>query len=535
MALKYPHSGNHGTFKIIRLVLPITVLGFMTLVYFREELGATVQPDPFGAIDAGQEYNHSPTSFGRPTGSRPGSNAAGAGGAYLHIEHANGLLEVDPKGPHPIFRLMAEAEANWEKKLGEASRTLEEAVDEYRRRYRRMPPKGFDKWWKYVTDHNVQLPDEYDQIFEDLEPFWGMPPWDVQRFAGDQERTENMITLGKTRFTGGRVQVLLISGEDASYLDEIPKSALDIMDVLKDVEGELPEFRMALSPFDNPELVREYGLRKTLVDAAASKKVVLSTDYPSLQYLRWVGACPPTSPARQSSDIYTPPIKSTSKTFIHDHKATMNPCYHPHLLNTHGEFLRQSGQAPIPHASIPPRFGYCSSYLHNDIRIPSSLNWEEDIYPRSDDPEWDEKKDHRLSWRGTNTGLWHSSNTPWRNAQRARLVDLANNMNGTVKVLLPPSRTRSGGNTRLDPVGEGVEIESARLNPAVMDIAFAGEPLGCEPETCKVLDRIWDWRRFQTHRETGQFRYVMDVSGNPPILLVTHAKLSLWDRPMAGQ
>lgn len=47
---------------------------------------------------------------------------------------------------HPILTLVDEAEKAWNALVKKQSRTLREAVAEYRRRYRRNPPKGFDKW-----------------------------------------------------------------------------------------------------------------------------------------------------------------------------------------------------------------------------------------------------------------------------------------------------------------------------------------------------------------------------------------------------
>jgi len=66
-----------------------------------------------------------------------------------HKYRADGLLEVNLDGPHPIYELIARAEKEWEEKLSRSSKTLQEAVKEYRRRYKRAPPKGFDLW--YVT------------------------------------------------------------------------------------------------------------------------------------------------------------------------------------------------------------------------------------------------------------------------------------------------------------------------------------------------------------------------------------------------
>ena len=63
-----------------------------------------------------------------------------------HTITPDGLLIVNPNGPHPIFQLVRDAEAAWEAKRARASKTLDEAVSEYKRRYQRAPPLGFDKW-----------------------------------------------------------------------------------------------------------------------------------------------------------------------------------------------------------------------------------------------------------------------------------------------------------------------------------------------------------------------------------------------------
>ena len=75
---------------------------------------------------------------------------------------------------HPIPQLMAEAEEKFKQLLSRQSTTLKRAVAEYKRRYGRNPPKGFDQWWDFVQKHNVKIVDDYDAIFEDLNPFWDM-------------------------------------------------------------------------------------------------------------------------------------------------------------------------------------------------------------------------------------------------------------------------------------------------------------------------------------------------------------------------
>jgi hypothetical protein len=69
-----------------------------------------------------------------------------ASASSSHTFHPNGLLLVNPKGRHPILALIEHAEKKWRNLIKRQSTTLEEAVDEYKRRYRRNPPLGFDHW-----------------------------------------------------------------------------------------------------------------------------------------------------------------------------------------------------------------------------------------------------------------------------------------------------------------------------------------------------------------------------------------------------
>lgn len=73
--------------------------------------------------------------------------------------------------PHPILSLIQRARAQWNEKVNSQSQTLSAAVAEYKRRYHRNPPRGFDRWWSYAVKHKIVLKDEYDQIDRDLRVF----------------------------------------------------------------------------------------------------------------------------------------------------------------------------------------------------------------------------------------------------------------------------------------------------------------------------------------------------------------------------
>lgn len=67
----------------------------------------------------------------------------------------NGLLFVNmtlPVSAHPIKQLIKDAKVKWEAKNAKQSKTLKQAVGEYKRRNGGLnPPKGFDKWWQFVV------------------------------------------------------------------------------------------------------------------------------------------------------------------------------------------------------------------------------------------------------------------------------------------------------------------------------------------------------------------------------------------------
>lgn len=67
---------------------------------------------------------------------------------------------------------MADAKDEFDRKIKKQSKSLPEAVAEYKKRYGRNPPKGFDEWYAFAKENNAIIIDEYDQLDRDLKPFW---------------------------------------------------------------------------------------------------------------------------------------------------------------------------------------------------------------------------------------------------------------------------------------------------------------------------------------------------------------------------
>jgi hypothetical protein len=96
---------------------------------------------------------------------------------------------------HPIPRLMDDAEHRFRVVISRQSRSLRTAVAEYKRRYGRNPPKGFDSWWRFAQTNKVKLVDEYDGLFGDLEPFWELTGAEFRRRAF-QVGASHLLLLG---------------------------------------------------------------------------------------------------------------------------------------------------------------------------------------------------------------------------------------------------------------------------------------------------------------------------------------------------
>ncbi|KAG2151174.1 glycosyl transferase family 90-domain-containing protein [Suillus bovinus] len=415
----------------------------------------------------------------------------------------DGLLVVNPNGPHPIFELIDRAEKAWEKKLGRASKTLAEAVAEYKRRYHRPPPIHFEKWWDYVVAHNVQLPDEYDEIYQDLEPFWGIDPLDFQKNIEELEAQENTVVIAKTdKSSSVEVVGYRLPPDSVSRLI----SRIDnVLQLLQDIKDDLPPFRAVFSPHDNPSMLSDYGVKSMALDAAASRYTLKQNEFPPVQRTGWLSACHSSSPAWQHPvDLDKPAEHPLNKTFISDHRLSMDPCLNPSLFRSHGQFLSHDA-GPDPRSTLVPRFSLCSTVIHHDIRPAVPYSWVEDL-PDSDNPPWEKRTDERLLWRGTNTGIFHGAKTRWRQGHRDHMIQFVNDMAGTADVLRSPLNDS-------EPVGEPVPLRKAYLNPALIDIQFAGKAGSCE-DLCDQLDRLYDWRKMQTLQEAGNYKYVFDIDGH---------------------
>ena len=97
------------------------------------------------------------------------------------------------KGPHPIDELIFDSQNVFAELVSKESKTLSEAAQAYRKRRGRHPPPGFDKWFEFARGlDGMVVEDFFDQIYDDLNPFWGMDPAMLRRESWDFEMTINI-------------------------------------------------------------------------------------------------------------------------------------------------------------------------------------------------------------------------------------------------------------------------------------------------------------------------------------------------------
>ena len=122
--------------------------------------------------------------------------------------------------------------------------------------------------WSYVAEHNVQLPDEYDQIHNDLEPFWGVEPADLRKTQEELEKKKDSYTLGKNE--EGKVDVLAWAFEEGRY-DHYIRASVQVIGLLREIQDYLPSFRATFSPHDGPNRLSDHGILTAVLDAAFSQ------------------------------------------------------------------------------------------------------------------------------------------------------------------------------------------------------------------------------------------------------------------------
>ncbi|KZT55615.1 glycosyltransferase family 90 protein, partial [Calocera cornea HHB12733] len=440
-----------------------------------------------------------------------------------HTYLPNGLVQTNPKGRHPIYDLIENAQLDWQDKLDRQSRTLDQAVAEYGRRYQRPPPRGFDKWWEYVQKHNVSLPDEYDQILEDLGPYFAYTPRAVRAL-----QNANVGSMGTfTIVSDPSAQSIRVEsfnfGDNPGVINALSqrvKAQLELMrgyDADKTggngtggVERDLIEatgpWQVTFRSDDGPGDFNDWEFNQILKDKVEDEDYVKWAEKPDMTYRGWASACPPNSYLRQTVyDANAGALDKTEKYFIADHRKAMNPCWQPQLTKVSG-FLASYGQGPGPQERKKLVFSLSKTEgLHGDVlTVPNDLA--DPWFEGSEEIAWADKAEDRVVWRDWTTGVFHHPDMPWRTSHRVNMVSTLTAKSGDRPVL--PARRSD------QPVGTPHVMDAGELNPAMADVGYIIRPIQCDGGACEEMETMFDWRRPLTLQKLRKYKFLLDIDGN---------------------
>ena len=425
---------------------------------------------------------------------------------------------------HPIASFIDDAEKQLNQLLERQSKTLKDAVNEYRRRYNMNPPPHFDKWFQYAQSKGVELIDEYDTIYHSLLPFWGLSPQTIRARAREALGGGNGLYGVLVR--NGKISLLEGLGEE-----DWRRPATQGM--LKDFVKYLPDMDLAFNVHDEPRVIvpnddlqrlvsiaKDHAIPRAFATQAAVNawsarprdinkgdriEGVRTTRFNTIsRQPAWIESrmsCPADSPVRSLDENSPDDITGYAHTefgFIHNTTAFSDVCNTPSLRDTFAFFERPNTFDVV--RDLFPIFSQSKVSTFQDILYPSPWYWDKRVeYVESQDFSWEEKID-KLYWRGSTTGGW-SVNGGWRRQHRQVMVGNINSL-GKVKVL---AKNDNGQ-------WESKEVNRRNYHD-LFDVHFTFIQQ-CDEHDCAAQEEFFDLAPQEEQKGAWSYKYLVDVDGN---------------------
>lgn len=435
---------------------------------------------------------------------------------------------ADIDDDHPIAGYMKKADEQLRAYEEGVSRTFKETVKKYRRKYGRHPPPGFREWYKFARERAVHNIDDFDQIMDDLRPFWGIKPDVIRAYAGTLSRDDKNGVAGlhirnksKWKVTG-----------DGWRIDNFEK-------LVKPFVQYLPDMDVIMNRHDQPRVVVPWEeMQKLLAEEKKSRHLALGSeaswttnmtgfyqeqapehipdpkwvDAPGKQFMLIAKeACPPESPARRGSASTTEIdalFKDANGGFVTNFNKSTDLCIvGPEVEDKHGFLFASSTLSNS--GLLLPIFSECKVNVNSDVLFPASVYYNHDeryTYDPKNDYNWDDKHD-RMVWRGVTSG---GTNTElnWHEMHRQRLVQMSNATvmsNETVLIMKQDS----------EKPGTYVNLEDFNATDFIIghtDVGFT-EGASCIPDKCPFYENVWTYKPQIGITEQFKNKFLIDVDG----------------------
>lgn len=430
-----------------------------------------------------------------------------------------------PEKVHPIASLIQNAQQQFDHVHSRQSKTLAEAVQEYKRRYKMHPPPHFDKWFQFAQAKGVQMIDEFDSIYHSLLPFWAVKPQTIRERARETLGFDNAV-LG-VLIRDGKVTLTEGGGDGFKWQREAT------VGMMKDFVKYLPDMDLVFNTHDEPRVVIPGEDLQRLVQIATDSAIPSSFKNPSpvqnwtprpsdvnkgdrIDEVRttrfnrfahqptWTNSrisCPVDSPARSLDDDPADndaPYAHGELGFIYNTTAFSDICNTPSLRYSYGFFDRPNA-FDVVH-DLFPIFSQSKISSFQDILYPSPWYWSGKVsYESHKDYAWAAKTNH-LYWRGSTTGGFSRAGG-WRRQHRQQFVDNVNSL-GNTKVL-----TQQADNTWVSRAVKQDQFED------IFDVKFSS--IGqCDPDDCHAQEEYFDVVKAAGQQDAWAHKFLVDVDGN---------------------
>lgn len=437
-----------------------------------------------------------------------------------------GPLQLADTRLHPIDQLIRKSEDEFNQLLARQSTTLEEAVVEYKRRYRIPPPPKFDLWYEFAKRKNVQLIDEYDSIYHSLLPFWALEPSVIRSRVTEAIGFEGNFLMA-TMIREGRV-VLFEGGQEWQQ-----KATTGMM---RDFVHYLPDMDLAFNIHDEPRVILPHDILTRLVHTALDEAMpaAFATREPKNAFSQrpldmndgkrvrevkttrfnrfahqhtWTHSrisCSPDSPARNFEEVSKDNVTAYALSdlgFVYNHSAFNDICFSPSLRDNYGFFDRPNAFNIVQ--DLFPVFSQSKISSYQDILYPSPWYWAGKVeYKDKKDMDWP-RKETKLYWRGSTTGGF-SRDGGWRRQHRQRIVRKMNDLDNA-KILADK------GNQE-EPNWQSLDVRRKDYEE-IIDVKFShvGQ---CDPGDCNAQKEFFQVVDRVNQQDAWRFKYLLDMDGN---------------------
>lgn len=423
---------------------------------------------------------------------------------------------------------MQEGDRLWHVYDERRSATFKETVEKYRSKYGRHPPPGFKEWYRFARDRDVYNIDDFEQVMDDLRPFWGVEPVTIRSLAAQMSRDEGAgvsglhIRDGKIwKLTNPNWRIETFAKMVEPFLRYLPNMDIamnrldqprvvvpwDDMQALLRKEEQTRHIAPETSSTwtkDMPWMLRENDTEPMLTDPHWF-------DVPGKQYMLLAReACPPeshakneTSPLSSAEDLY----KSKRGGFVTNFNRSSDLCTAgPEIQDKHGFLFAPS--TIVASKYLLPIFGECKVNVNSDILFPANMYYANDEryrYNSTFDLDWDDKDDVMI-WRGVTSGGTNTAEN-WKQMHRQRLALMTN---ATIM-----EKRKVGIMTLAAPGHHYANFNFFRPGKFARqhtDVGFT-EPFACVPD-CGFYDGVWTYKNMTPLGEQFRRKFVVDVDGH---------------------